>query len=249
MMKAEEAEREGNASEVQTEEGHDHKVLWEASKGSKPGPKAAAGLPLRRYQEALINKEVKAGSLWEDRIALVMLLPDIKSIRSRDMLLSAALIQVHLRKLGVALCLVFPVSNPKHAKACADDFSLTMDNVEVYADTSKKRDVLRAFGMLKKPPRRHMSTSECLETTGYWTMRACCGPAHNPVCCVNGFGCTDNTDYMGGVFLLGPGDKIQYKAIDESGHLKVDTDAIMAQCTRRAVIKSQKEISNCFVSV
>mmetsp|Transcript_14563 Transcript_14563/g.29114 ORF Transcript_14563/g.29114 Transcript_14563/m.29114 type:complete len:262 (+) Transcript_14563:137-922(+) len=250
-MQLDEGQAKLGSHDGESTDGNQQKVLWESGSGDtkKPGPKLAAPLKLRLYQEALINKEVEVGSLWKDRIALVMLLPDIKSVRSRDMLLSAALIQVHLRKLGVALCLIFPVSNPKFAKGCADDFSLSLDNVEVYADTTRTREVLKAFGMVKKPVRRHLSTSECLEATGYWTMRACCGPAHNPVCCVNGFGCRDNTDLLGGVFLLAPGEKIQYKAIDENGRMKIDTDAIMAQCTRRAVIKSQKDIANCFVSV
>mmetsp|Transcript_55031 Transcript_55031/g.128735 ORF Transcript_55031/g.128735 Transcript_55031/m.128735 type:complete len:174 (-) Transcript_55031:652-1173(-) len=131
IMRTDSDNKDEPMSAVQTEEGHDHKVLWEAGQqgdGSKPGPKRAKELTLRKYQDPLINKEVKVGTLWDDRIALVMLLPDIKSVRSRDMLLSAALMQVHLRKLGVSLCLIFPVSNPKFAQSCAEDFSLTMDN-------------------------------------------------------------------------------------------------------------------------
>lgn len=35
--------------------------------GLRYGPKAAAHLTVRRFQEALVNKEVKVGSLWEER--------------------------------------------------------------------------------------------------------------------------------------------------------------------------------------
>lgn len=45
------------------------------------------------------------------------------------------------------------------------------------------------------------------------------------------WGLTSGRLSQGGVFLLAPGDKIQYKAIDENGHMKVDTDAIMAQAS------------------
>jgi hypothetical protein len=35
--------------------------------GLRYGPKAAAHLTVRRFQEALVNKEVSVGSLWEER--------------------------------------------------------------------------------------------------------------------------------------------------------------------------------------
>ena len=46
-------------------------VLWEGGDKDKAGlrfgPKAAAHLKVRKYQESLVNKEVTVGSLWVDR--------------------------------------------------------------------------------------------------------------------------------------------------------------------------------------
>ena len=240
---------------------------------------------LRKFQDALINKEVKVGSLWEGRTvscpsrdlpalfnskktlaltsgtfgprhsrllwlqACVMLMPDLKSIRSRDMLLSAALMQVHLHKCEVRLCLIFPTSNPKFAHDCAQDFSLKLDNVEIYADTTEHHDVFQAFGCMHLPRTIKRTFSQKLEALGYYTLRACCGPAHQPVCCVSGFGCSENTDILGGVLLLGPGDKMRYRCMDEDGSMLVDTDTILQQVTKVSVSQQQTGAAMVYVSV
>eukprot|EP00277_Geminigera_cryophila_P004401 CAMPEP_0179426184 /NCGR_PEP_ID=MMETSP0799-20121207/12594_1 /TAXON_ID=46947 /ORGANISM="Geminigera cryophila, Strain CCMP2564" /LENGTH=258 /DNA_ID=CAMNT_0021200901 /DNA_START=120 /DNA_END=896 /DNA_ORIENTATION=+ len=228
-------------------------MLWENNDPDRPGlrhgPKAAAHLMLRKFQDALINKEVKVGSLWEGRTACVMLMPDLKSIRSRDMLLSAALMQVHLHKCEVRLCLIFPTSNPKFAHDCAQDFSLKLDNVEIYADTTEHHDVFQAFGCMHLPRTIKRTFSQKLEALGYYTLRACCGPAHQPVCCVSGFGCSENTDILGGVLLLGPGDKMRYRCMDEDGSMLVDTDTILQQVTKVSVSQQQTGAAMVYVSV
>lgn len=204
------------------------------------------------------------GSLWKDRKAVVVLLPDIRSIRCRDMLLSVALIQVslvdkcrmynlllgartrnanepspgplcsprlqtHLQKVGVPLCLIFPVKQINVATMMCRDFSLDSNNgapafpafpprqscqcdivmlditiggltrvlraVEVYADVSSGYKVYEAFGnnRLSREPRR--SASKTVEAWGYYMLRACCGTAIRPMCCL-GFGCADTTNYL-----------------------------------------------------
>ena len=178
-----------------------------------------------------------------------MLMPDLKSIRCRDMLLAAALMQVHLHKTDIKLCLIFPTSNPKHAHDCAMDFSLKLDNVEIYADVTEHFDVLQAFGCMHTPRRVKRTTSQKLEALGYCTLRACCGPAHQPICCVGGFGCSENSDLLGGVLLLGPGDKMRYRCMDEDGDMLVDTETILQQCTKTAVSTQQSESAMTYVSV
>lgn len=178
-----------------------------------------------------------------------MLMPDLKSIRCRDMLLAAALMQVHMRKTEVKLCLIFPTTNPKFAHDVAMDFSLKLDNVEIYADVSKHYDVLAAFGCMHKPRYVKRNMSQKLEALGYYTLRACCGPAHQPVCCVNGFGCSENSDLLGGVLLLGPGDKLRYRCMDEDGEMLVDTDTILQQCTKVTVGERQAPAAMVYVSV
>ena len=34
------------------------------------------------------------------------------------------------------------------------------------------------------------------EAWGYYLLRGCCGPAYSPVCCIHGYGFTDNSPYM-----------------------------------------------------
>lgn len=181
--------------------------------------------------------------------AVVMLMPDLKHVRCRDMLLSAALMQVHLHKTNVKLCLIFPTTNPKFAHDCAMDFSLKLDNVEIYADVTEHLEVYQAFGCMHQPRGQKRTTSQRLEALGYYTLRACCGPAHQPVCCVNGFGCSENTDLLGGVLLLGPGDKMRYRCMDEDGDMLIDTDTILQQCTKVSVKEQQSGTSMVYVSV
>ena len=68
------------------------------------------------------------------------------------------------------------------------------------------------------------------ETKSYLTASLdieCTGPAHQPMCCVSGFGCRENAELLGGVLLMGPGEKIRYRCMDEEGDMLVDTDAIL----------------------
>ena len=181
--------------------------------------------------------------------ACVMLLPDLKTIRCRDMLLAAGLMQIHLHKTKVKLYLIFPTRNPRYAHDCAMDFSLKLDNVEIYADVSKHLDVYKAFGCMHRPRNVKRTLSQKLEALGYYTLRACCGPAHQPLCCVSGFGCREKCDFLGAVFLLGPDDKMRYRCLDEDGHMLVDTDSILQQCTKIAIHDQQKGASMVYVSV
>ena len=157
--------------------------------------------------------------------------------------------QVHLHKTKVKLCLIFPTRNPRFAYDCAMDFSLKLDNVEVYADVSKELAVYTAFGCMPRPRRVRRTMSQKLEALGYYTLRACCGPAHQPMCCVSGFGCRENAELLGGVLLMGPGEKIRYRCMDEEGDMLVDTDAILQQCTKVSVNEQQKGSAMIYVSV
>jgi hypothetical protein len=54
---------------------------------------------------------------------------------------------------------------------------------------------------------------------------------------------------LGGVLLLGPGDKMRYRCMDEDGELLVDTETILQQCTKMAVSTQQSEGAMIYVSV
>mmetsp|Transcript_44378 Transcript_44378/g.105785 ORF Transcript_44378/g.105785 Transcript_44378/m.105785 type:complete len:291 (+) Transcript_44378:89-961(+) len=231
--------------------------LWKATPNdpARPGPKRAGHLTIRKYLSVKSSKEVVLGSLWKDRLAVVFMLPDIKSISCRDMLVAAAIIQVHLQKLGVGLCLIFPVSNPKHAQDVCDDFGLNLSNVEIYSDTSKDYRAYEEMGLFPKSKvgnklQEAPTVSQRLEELGYYLLRGCWGPSTNAICCINGFGFSNNCTFWGGVIMLGPSDnQIRYKCYDEDGTLKVDTHTIMAQASRMALSVAQGATADVFVPV
>uniref|UniRef100_A0A7S0MDU7 Uncharacterized protein n=1 Tax=Cryptomonas curvata TaxID=233186 RepID=A0A7S0MDU7_9CRYP len=200
------------------------------------GPPPSVRVDAQAAPSAPAPAEMEAGELWARRTALLMLVPDIKSIQSRDFLLAAGLMQSHLARVGIPLCVVLPVSRHARALSLAHDFALRVDrNVEVYMDSSRDRAFYRDLGVYRRTHAARRTAAQRWEAWGYWLMRGCCGPAEAPCCCVGGYGFADNSSYLGGVFLLGPGDQVHYCAMDEgAGGMKVDHDSILATCSKRA---------------
>ena len=69
------------------------------------------------------------------------------------------------------------------------------------------------------------------------------------MCCL-GFGCAHNTDYLGSVWMLGPGsDKLNYRCLDDDGTMRIDIDVLMVQGTKTATSKAQERTDMIFVPV
>jgi len=226
-----------------------HKVWGSTEKTTTYGPQFAGKAKLyggkletRHKEKADPFNEIVGGDLWKRRLVLLMLIPDIKSVPSRDFLMAAGLLQAHLHHLGLPLCVVLPMGSRTSALSLADDFALLKDrNVEIYLDRSGRKEFFRSFGLFRRTHAARRTNTQRLEALGYYLMRGCCGPAKEPCCCVHGYGFFNGTSYLGGVFLLGPGDEVHYCFMDEgAGGMKVDCESIIATCRRRVLADARK---------
>mmetsp|Transcript_13779 Transcript_13779/g.31810 ORF Transcript_13779/g.31810 Transcript_13779/m.31810 type:complete len:256 (-) Transcript_13779:906-1673(-) len=218
-------ERRDQLAEVK---GGEQKSLEQNSSTIRKGPSAAAQMKVVQFSEGVVNKEVMFGNLWRDQHVVVIVLPDLRSMSCRRMLLSAGILQAQLLSYEVPMCLVFGTRNPRHAQVCMEDFSLDLANVELYIDNSRKFQVYDALGMEQRKALKS-NMNEKLDALGYYLLRACFG---NTSSWCSGLGFSHKNNYLGGVFLVGEGCKINFRWRDETGIDPIPTQDLLDACAK-----------------
>ncbi|EKX52044.1 hypothetical protein GUITHDRAFT_133795 [Guillardia theta CCMP2712] len=198
----------------------------------KKGPSAAAQLKLVQFSEGIVNKEVVLGNLWRDQNTrskevmtdvkvVIMVLPDLRSMSCRRMLLSAGILQ-----------------NPRQAQVCMEDFSLDLSNVELYIDNSRNFRVYEALGMEKRKALKS-TFNEKMDAFGYYLLRACFG---NTSSWCSGLGFSHKNPFLGGVFLVGEGSKIKFRSPHSPGQSSSSLCEQCAKLRKRSAASSSKNV-------